>query len=189
MARTIGVVIGRFQVDELTDGHLALIEHVKRNSNDVCILHGTSKERNLKNPLPWECVSQMLRTTFPDIFYIHPLLDVPGDNRKWSDTVDQFLDLLFPDCEIKLYGGRDCFKKDYVGKHQPVVEFPDFDKSETGTRVRSRIISSHPEDHPAFRRGIIYARGNDVQAQSTTGNGQLQSIPLEASPTGYDPHL
>lgn len=179
--QTIGVVIGRFQVDDLTDGHVALIDHVKNNSDDVCILVGVAPERTARNPLPYVCVAQNIRNNYPGFFHIHPLPDVPGNDLQWSHYVDMFLKYLFPDAEIKLYGGRNSFADRYHGRHRPVVEFIDFDTSVTATAARSEIVNNKPEDNPAFRRGVIYAVGNYVSSKLPVSDGQLQSLPQEAT--------
>lgn len=187
--RTVGVIVGRFQVDELTPGHVALIDHVRRCNDEVCVLVGTAAKPDSKNPLPYRCVEQMIRTTYPDIYFVHPLLDTPGEDLQWSLQLDRFLQLLFPQSDIKLYGGRDSFKQHYHGRYKPVVEFTGFDQSVSGTRIRHEIVNGDTVDSPAFRAGIIYARGNDVSSQHAASDRQLQGVPLEASQAGNNLHL
>lgn len=187
--KKIGVVIGRFQVPELTDGHIALLDHVIANSDDVCILVGVSPTVSVKNLLPFDCVEQTIRTSNPEIFHVHPLEDIPGEDLQWSMQIDRFLSLLFPRCEISLYGGRDSFKDHYVGRHRPVVEFNEFDTGTSGTRVRSEIIRGKPEDSAAFRRGIIFGVGRYVHSQLPATDGLVQSVPLEAATTKNDLNL
>lgn len=187
--KTIGVVIGRFQVPELHDGHLALLDHVIKTSDDICVLVGVCRNTSAKNLLPFDCVEQTIRTSYPAIFHVHPLLDIPGEDLQWSMQIDRFLELLFPCAEIKLYGGRDSFKTHYHGRHRPVIEYAHFDSGTNGTRIRSEIINGKPEDSPAFRRGIIYGVGRYVQSQLPAASGQLQSVPLEATTPQNDLHL
>lgn len=187
--KRIGVVIGRFQVPELTDGHLALLDHVLKGSDDVCVLVGVSPTVSVKNLLPFDCVEQVIRTSYPEIFHVHPLEDIPGQDLQWSMQIDRFLSLLFPRCEISLYGGRDSFKDHYVGRHRPVVEFQDFDTRVNATKLRSEIIHGKPEDSAAFRRGIIFGVGRYVHSQLPATDGLVQGVPLEATTTQNDLNL
>ena len=43
MSRRTGVIIGRFQTDELTDGHKKLINYVSENNDDMIIFIGSTE--------------------------------------------------------------------------------------------------------------------------------------------------
>lgn len=188
--KRVGVVIGRFQTDELTEGHIALIKHVQKCNDDVCVLVGVAPKIDIRNLLPFECVASAIRDEFPGLFHVHPLRDIPGKDYEWSRQLDRFLELLFPFHEITLYGGRDSFKKHYRGIHIPVTEFTEFDLGTNATARRMEIINGRPEETAAFRRGVIYALGNfHVQTRLSVHDRQLQSYPLEATPPEHDNHL
>lgn len=186
--KRIGVVIGKFQVPELHEQHIALIQHVMNVSDDTCVLVGTDPN-NPEYLLPFECVEQSIRTDFVELFHVHPLVDVPNNDLNWSMQLDRFLQLLFPFAEITLYCGRDGFRTRYHGKHRPVTVWSGNDPKVSATRIRESIISSAPVDSPIFRAGIIYGKGNYVQSQLSATDRFLQSKSLEATAPQNDLHL
>jgi bifunctional NMN adenylyltransferase/nudix hydrolase len=180
--KTAGVVIGRFQLPELHDGHKALINHVISQNDVTCVLVGVSLMPTPKNPLPYPAVAQMIRGTYAKEYttaklFVFPIYDTQGD-ETWSITVDCFLKLLFPQHTLRLYAGRDSFKSSYNGE-LPVTDWYGYNGNINGTGTRDRIINGDPIDNPAFRAGIIYGLGNylrwksNVSAQLSATNGQL----------------
>lgn len=167
--KTVGVVIGRFQLPQLHEGHLALIVHVMKQTDVACVLVGVGAT-NLKNMLPYPAVSQMIRREFPATYakgelQIHPLLDIPGEDLQWSLSIDRFLQALYPQHDIQLWTGRDSFKPHYHGKYRPVLDWYGFNGEINGTIARDAIINGDPIDSPVFRAGIIYGLGNYLREE------------------------
>lgn len=150
---SIGVIIGRFQVHKLHQGHLDLISHVASKHSRVIIYLGVSSVLNSKNnPLDYISRQQMLQKQFPEII-IFPINDEKYDD-VWSNKLDSELSSIFPTKEITLYGSRDSFKQFYKGKFktEDFVSKNNF----SGTEIRKQISSDIKNDEN-FRAGIIYS--------------------------------
>lgn len=166
----VGVIVGRFQVPELHDGHRALIDHVLARHNRVIIVVGddplpTSK----KNPLPaWYRVDRLQETYLAHIhqgsLYVTTLEDRRSDH-DWSDDLDDLIDSvavnvfdLEPhDLRFVLYGSRDSFISYYHGEYPTefVAETADF---EPATVIRERIAYDIDRPTPTgFAEGVIWA--------------------------------
>ena len=149
----IGVIIGRFQVYQLHEGHHHLLEEVYKLADHVVILIGTTVAKNTQHdPLDYSTRELMLQNECPSAD-IHPLADQKS-NEYWSDNIDDLLQGLYPSADITLYGMRDSFIPCYTGK-LPVVELPTKDPSYNATDLR-KAAALKPMDHPAFRKGCIY---------------------------------
>ena len=153
----IGVIIGRFQVHDLTAGHEDLIDAVCQRHKKVLILMGRTRSvlvtRN--NPLDYQTRMLMIRDAYPDIM-VMPLLDMPVDD-DWSRSVDQRIRDAFDIGSVTLYGSRDGFIPHYTGMFQTVELQPRHKVS--GTEVR-KSISDEVKSSSEFRRGAVYAAYN-----------------------------
>ncbi len=152
----VGVIIGRFQVDDLHAGHKALISYVKtRHPNVVIFLGVPPLEGTPKDPLSYQMREQMLRSHIPEATIL-PLNDVKSDDA-WSKNLDRTLGKLYYSAEVKLYCGPDGFKDHYSGEI-PIerVKILDEVPKWSGTDIRRRIGDA-PLHQQAFRAGIIHA--------------------------------
>ncbi len=111
----VGVIVGRFQVAELHEGHKQLIQSVRNEHNKVIIFLGLSVCVGTKNnPLDYEARKQMILQTFPEII-VGYIQDMRND-EVWSTTLDREINKLKSPAEnVTLYGGRDAFIKHYSG--------------------------------------------------------------------------
>lgn len=168
----VAVIVGRFQVPELTLGHKRLIETAFEESDKVLFFIGENHHlRGTKrNPLPMSCRSNMIRTFIDNnkgifthldkSFTIAPIADHRHDD-KWSDDLDHNIEsylgahLTQEMDEVTLYGGRDNFLLNYSGKFNNHRLIESFDNEPSGTEVRQSIIS--PLNTTDFRTGVIYA--------------------------------
>ena len=84
----IGVIIGRFQLDTLHKGHLALIEHVLSNHKKIIIFLGVSSsgQPTKRYPMGFATREKMIKESFPGIV-VSPVIDMNDDNR-WSKQID-----------------------------------------------------------------------------------------------------
>lgn len=154
----VGVIVGRFQVDELHPMHRELIETVAAKHDRVIIFLGVSPiPGTVENPLNYLSRAQMLESAYPNI-ETYPVRDHASD-EIWSQNLDSTLrEILYPTQSAVLYGSRDSFIKGYHGTF-PVRELLS-EASESGSAVRKRIANSTPIDARSFRAGVIWSAAN-----------------------------
>lgn len=149
----VGVMVARFQVDELHPGHIAMIDVVSENHNKVIVFLGVSNVPNTKkNPLDFATRRAMVQEQMPDAIIL-PIKDNRSD-EAWSANLDMLINLTFGEVNALLYGSRDSFIPHYRGRHTTTELTSDFDFS--GTEVRNKI-SRELRDTRDFRAGIIHA--------------------------------
>ena len=152
----VGVVIGRFQVASLSEGHEALIHAVNTRHHHLVILVGCHPvPGTAENPLDYQSREFMLREKFGKAIIL-PVFDCPTDD-EWSRNIDRSISSIYPLKSAVLYGGRDSFVPHYHGRYQCRVL--DEAVSESGTQqrrdiARKRVVSE------AQRAGIISAAIN-----------------------------
>lgn len=156
-----GVVVGRFQVAELTKGHKELLTLAAREHSDqLIIVVGVSPAQPTgRNPLPYYVRQVMLQKAWPNSV-IAPITDCVSD-ELWSKRLDELIAALAPGHRVKLYGGRDCFAKSYKGKHEIVTVESEHEYS--GTDQRKTLSAIH-DPSPEFRHGMIHANMNRFPA-------------------------
>jgi len=152
-----GVIVGRFQVDKLSEGHRNLIEHVREKHKTVIIFLGLSHCKVTRNnPLDFMSRKQMIQAEYPDINILY-IKDVKRD-EEWSKDLDrQLADLVPPGMDPILYGSRESFIAHYTGKHQTKELKQEVFTS--GTAIRHEI-SAATKASPDFRKGVIWAAYN-----------------------------
>lgn len=154
-----GVIIGRFQVHKLHEGHHKILNLVgERNDHVIVFLGCIAKGITTKHdPLDFETRKVMLESAYPE-YTILPLYD-QKHNTLWSDILDKTLDSTVTQEEVTLYGSRDSFIPFYTGKYKtqflPEVEVPNC----SGTLVRTNI-SKQIMKTADFRAGVIYGMMN-----------------------------
>lgn len=154
---TVGVIVGRFQVPELHDGHKDLIEFVKSRHDRVIIFLGLSPCKcTVNNPLDFEARKQMILKEYPDITILY-IKDTMSD-EVWSQKLDEMIeDIIGPNQKAILYGSRDSFIRHYFGK------FDTYEYKQrlfiSGTEIRKKV-SAKVKSSPEFRMGVIWAVNN-----------------------------
>lgn len=148
--KTVGVVVGRFQVPELHGGHLHLLNWAKKENDHLVILLGSKvAQLSVRNPLPFDVREKMVRQSFPSAL-VYELPDDPSD-EVWSRTLDETVRLSFPFQKVRLYGSRDSFAGHYHGSF-PIVLVPEIPNI-SGTELRNQ--PGIPKDDKSFRQGMI----------------------------------
>ena len=149
----VGILVGRFQVPKLTEGHIDLISQVIDNHSKTIIFLGLSPLKcSINNPLDFESRKQMILEQFPKVTVLY-IKDVNSD-IVWSDNLDKMIkDITGPRQKIILYGSRDSFIKHYCGKF-PTKEIEQRVFT-SGTEVR-RKIASKVKGSVEFREGVIW---------------------------------
>lgn len=154
----VGVVIGRFQVETLHEGHRYLINEAFRHHKKVIIFVGCSPILGTKyDPLDFPTRERMLRAEYPDAIIL-PQHDKLSD-EEWSKALDTQIRGIVPNLTgAKLYGGRGSFQPHYKGQFT-VVEVNSGIEYRSGTSQRNdigKVVRSSPD----FRAGIIYSTQN-----------------------------
>ncbi len=161
----VGVIVARFQVHELHEAHLELVNHVRNSHSKVLIFLGLSPCKcSVNNPLDFEARRQMLSAAFPDVTILY-IKDNVSD-YIWSANLDnQIQDIIGPNQKVVLYGSRDSFIPHYFGKF-PTKELIQ-ERFVSGSEIR-KAISSRTKASPDFRAGVIWATHNQYPKVLTT---------------------
>jgi len=148
----VGAIVGRFQVHELTAGHIDLIQSVVNKHDRVIIFLGNAPIRSTyNNPLDYGPRRKMIEAAFPTV-EVHYIDDTPND-EQWSKNLDrQIAKLLNAHQKILLYGSRDSFLKQYKGKY-PTCEH-EATVFTSGTEIRRRVCNNYPANAD-YRAGVI----------------------------------
>lgn len=148
----VGVVVGRFQVDDLHEGHKALLEFARRRHPNLVVFIGVAPFEGTKNnPLSYQLREQMIREHCPKATIL-PIFDV-FDDKLWSAQLDSLVNRLYYGSTATLYCGRKSFKPHYYGEFEVVVQT--FRERRSGTEVRD-LIGDSPDHQASFRAGIIH---------------------------------
>lgn len=159
MKTGLGVIIGRFQVHKLHEGHKSLIQYSLDRHDKTLIIIGCSKITDINNPLPYYFVTEMILSTFnSNNLIIDYQNDIIDDDIKWSKEIDKTIKKYsVEDKPVFLYGSRNSFKNHYFGKYE-VNTIPEV-KNLSGTDIREEVKNSwHCSED--IRRGVIWAIGN-----------------------------
>lgn len=150
----VGVVVGRFQVASLTEGHKDLLDSVNHRHEKMVVVVGLAPVRATKNnPLDYETRRRMIVELYPQatVAYIE---DHPSD-QQWSKNLDKVIsNATPPGGKIVLYGSRDSFQTGYHGRYPTKELLQEIYTS--GTKERERL-SYVTVDNEGFRQGAIWA--------------------------------
>lgn len=151
----VGVLVGRFQVPSLHDGHLDVLDFVAERHDKVIVFLGVngSGQSTRMNPLDFQAREQMLRELYPD-FTILYIVDQPSD-KYWSNWLDrQIAQHTNASQTVMMYGSRDSFISHYEGKH-PTQELEAEEKI-SGTEIRNEVKRRRPKNSQEWREGVVY---------------------------------
>lgn len=156
---SLGVIVGRFQVPELHEAHLALIKYAVANFDDVLILIGKAPTPSKSNPLPSNYVKNMILNSIGECGATIGTVEDRPTNEEWSIALDERIMDLFPNHDPTLLGGRDSFIPRYTGINKTRQLGPEWfgvAGASSGTEVRKRI-NSRDYESKAFYAGYIAA--------------------------------
>ena len=185
----VGVIVGRFQVNELHSAHIDLIQSVCNEHPKVVIFLGLSPCLVTKNnPLDFESRKQMIIETFPQVIVLY-IKDMKSD-QEWSKELDtRIADVVSPTQSVVLYGSRDSFISFYSGKYetQELIQ----ETYISGSEIR-KLISKKVKNAPEFRAGVIWAAHNQypkcyptVDIAIFNEDGTKLLLARKANETGY----
>jgi bifunctional NMN adenylyltransferase/nudix hydrolase len=151
----VGVIVGRFQVHELTAGHRKLFDYVTGRHDKVLVLVGVSPLWvTQRNPLDFETRKSMLLNAYPKIT-VQYIKDV-GNHQRWSKKLDEIIrDFCTPAQTAMLYGSRDSFIAQYQGAYATEAIEPEAYWS--GSAARRLIGSRSTKASADFAAGVIWA--------------------------------
>jgi bifunctional NMN adenylyltransferase/nudix hydrolase len=156
MKPSYGVIVGRFQVTDLHEGHMELFRQVRARHKTIVVFVGVSPSGLTQDhPLDYPTRKAMIQAKFPD-FIVLPLRDTKTD-EQWSEQLDYALSGVADFGDITLYGGRDSFVPHYHGRYKPVelTLMPEI-AAIKGTDNRKEFSNQVLESRD-FRAGMIYA--------------------------------
>lgn len=175
-----GVIIGRFQVDDIHDGHKALLDSVADSVGRLIIFVGLSPNKcTVNNPLDFMAVRSMLQGHYPDAT-IQYIKDTESNDR-WSGVLDaQISALIGPRQSVMLFGSRDSFIPYYSGIY-PTEELVQ-QSFASGSQIR-RDLAVRSRNSADWRAGAIWAmqnqwNGPDVCVDSGLFNDDYTQILL-----------
>lgn len=159
----VGMVVGRFQIDTLHEGHMQLLRFVDTTHSRMLILVGVRPaEASDTHPLTFEDRRIMIREKFPNATIL-PITDV-GNDKVWSTRVDALIRSVYGyQVDAIFHAGRNSFEPHYTGEF--LVEIHDF-----GIDIEARAIRNEIKDRTLStsdaRAGVIKAVMN--QGHRTT---------------------
>jgi bifunctional NMN adenylyltransferase/nudix hydrolase len=153
----VGVVVGRFQVPSLHEGHRLLIGTALWNHKRVIVFVGTSPVVLSKNdPFNFAIRAGMISEEFSTVKIV-PIRD-EFNKTLWSQKLDNLIQTHVGDCSnVILYGSRNSFIDVYNGNYKTKIIPSVGDLS--ATKIRKEL-SSIIKNNVDFRDGIIYATQN-----------------------------
>ena len=156
----VGVVIGRFQVAELHQGHLDYINFVLNQNHDMNImLLGLAPTKATKrNPLDFDSRRRMIEEAFPGKFTIIYQNDLP-DDKDWANAVLKNISPIAGNRDIVLYGGRDNSLKYFPDNVKIVIYEPTVYLPDNGTEQRI-TAGKQVKGTKDWRLGCLYATQN-----------------------------
>lgn len=153
----IGVIVGRFQVHELHEGHRSLIESVLEKHKKTIIFLGIAPTLGIpENALDFVSRKLMIEEAYPTVSAILPIQDQKS-NSTWSNILDQKIREIFHLGTVVLYGSRDSFVPYYEGKF-PTQELQP-SSYHSGTEIRKNI-ANEIKSSSLWRAGVIHGAYN-----------------------------
>jgi bifunctional NMN adenylyltransferase/nudix hydrolase len=168
----VGVIVGRFQVPDLSPAHRDLIDTVRAQHDRVLVFLGLALTKVTENdPLDLSARRKMIEAAYPDgdveVYYVE---DIPDNNPAWSKRLDREIHrVLGPKPTVMLYGGRSSFLRDprtdepiYTGNYPTTELVSDGDADwggVSGTELREKASASVGASRD-FRWGVVWAANN-----------------------------
>lgn len=154
----VGVVVGRFQIDDLHLGHLALLSQAALHERLLVFIGISPYLVTPSDPLDFAAREQMVKEAFPRAI-VMPLPDQPTD-EGWSRLLDGHIRNIFPLDSVTLYFGRGSSRALYSGR--AVVREIDEVHHMSATDIRKSVGKS-VVNSIGWRAGVIYAAHNQWQ--------------------------
>jgi bifunctional NMN adenylyltransferase/nudix hydrolase len=148
----VGVVVARFQVPALHEGHRYILDYVLERHKTALVILGCSPIMTDRNPLSFEMRRGMIESAYPQKFMIVSSDSLPSSYEERSRRIDEIIRNTFPNRNAVIYGSRDSFVHTYQGGFETHEVPTIFSGSATEIREKVDVI-----DSVDFRSGVIYA--------------------------------
>lgn len=148
--KSVGVVVGRFQVPTLHRGHKHLLATASLAHDELLVVLGSAAFPTPRNPLSFEMRRSLIHTHYPNA----TVLEIKDCRtyEEWAETLDRLISTQFPKVTVVLYGSRDSFIPHYSG-HYKTEEVEEV-KGYSGTLMRAE--TSREPSTIGFRNGVIH---------------------------------
>ena len=151
----VGVVIGRFQVPDLHEGHLAILDKANRHHRMLVFLGCHRIPMTRSNPLDYQTREAMILEKYPNASVV-AINDEPTD-EAWSRNLNRLIRTYCPLGQVTLYCGRDGFNRNYA-KGFKVHEIEQVSPA-NGTDIRT-TVGQTVRKNQNFRAGVIFGAFN-----------------------------
>lgn len=158
----LAVVIGRFQIDRLSNAHETLIRHAVMHADRTLVLVGCAPTITKRNPLPYNVRSAMivkhLKTYVAGAWqqkqtHVVPVMDHP-DNAVWASQVDGIVSAVAGGGSVRFVWGTQSAHDIYT-QHGRYKEHQLLKPIEGRATDRRAAIKADP-DSEVFRAGAIW---------------------------------
>ena len=155
---TVGVIVGRFQVPELTNGHKEIFDYVlnKGYEQNIVVLGVAPTKATKMNPLDFDSRRKMINETYPNMFTIMYLKDEPSD-EEWSKKLDKMILDIANDKNVILYGNKESFINRYIGSLKTEEYIQKIICSEAEERF---YTGKKVQNNAEWRAGVMWATQN-----------------------------
>jgi len=148
----VGVIVARFQVPALHEGHRYILDYVLERHKTTLVILGCSPIMTDRNPLSFEMRRQMIESVYPQKIAIVSSDSIPSSYEERSRRIDEVIRNTFSNRTAIIYGSRDSFVHTYQGVFETHEVPTIFSGSATKIREKVDVI-----DSTDFRSGVIYA--------------------------------
>lgn len=148
----VGVVVARFQVPALHEGHRYILDYLLERHTTALVILGCSPIMTDRNPLSFEMRRGMIESMYPQKFTIVSSDSLPSSCEERSRRIDEIIRNTFQNRRAVIYGSRDSFVHTYRGVFETHEVPTIFSGSATEIREKVDLI-----DSTDFRSGVIYA--------------------------------
>lgn len=175
----VGVIVGRFQVSDLTEGHKTLFDTViARHNKMVCVVGLAEIKASKNNPLDFESRRKMITDVYPDVQIVY--IKDATDDKLWSKKLDKLVSThVPPNSAVTLYGSRDSFTGRYHGRFKTKELLQESFTSGTADRENNAFAALDTSD---FRKGVIWATQNQYDTAHPTVDIAILDKADEKSP-------
>jgi bifunctional NMN adenylyltransferase/nudix hydrolase len=150
----VGVLVGRFQVPSLHEGHRDVLDFVAERHDKVILFLGNngSGQSTRMNPLDFQAREQMIREEYPEFTIL--FIDDQPEDKYWSQWLDRMIKSQTTASQtVMLYGSRDSFLSHYMGKY-PTMEL-EAEQIISGTEIRNEVKRQRPKNSQEWREGVV----------------------------------
>lgn len=179
----IAIIVGRFQVPELTDGHIHLVRTAQHNSDKVIVFIGSRVVRSANDPLPVKLRKENMIKHLRLTDSVYELKDHKS-NDIWFDRLSEKIKSVTNENDtITYFGSRDSFL-DYLPDNLNKFYVEERFKT-SGTSVRQDVSYSSDKN---FQSGYIKAINDEFNAHFTVVDAIITdgtNVLLGRKDTGY----